>query len=52
LKDGARFRNTEYFRIEESKIKEVEVYFEEGASYEILMLDLSRPIGRAEPAKG
>jgi hypothetical protein len=27
LKDGARFRNTEYFRIEGKKIKEVEVYF-------------------------
>jgi ketosteroid isomerase-like protein len=27
LKDGARFRNTEYFRIEGNKIKEVEVYF-------------------------
>jgi ketosteroid isomerase-like protein len=27
LKDGARFRNTEYFRIEGSKIREVEVYF-------------------------
>ena len=26
LKDGARFRNTEYFRIEGKKIKEVEVY--------------------------
>jgi ketosteroid isomerase-like protein len=27
LKDGARFRNTEYLRIEGNKIKEVEVYF-------------------------
>jgi ketosteroid isomerase-like protein len=27
LKDGTRFRNTEYFRIEGNKIKEVEVYF-------------------------
>jgi hypothetical protein len=27
LKEGARFRNTEYFRIEGNKIKEVEVYF-------------------------
>jgi ketosteroid isomerase-like protein len=27
LKDGARFRNTEYFRIEGNKIREVEVYF-------------------------
>jgi hypothetical protein len=27
LKDGARFRNTEYLRIEGNKIREVEVYF-------------------------
>jgi hypothetical protein len=27
LKDGGRFRNTEYFRIEGNKIEEVEVYF-------------------------
>jgi len=27
LKDGARFRNTEYLRIEGNKIKDVEVYF-------------------------
>jgi len=27
LKDGARFRNTEYFRIEGNKIREVEVCF-------------------------
>jgi|SRR5215813_413112 len=27
LKDGSRFRNTEYFRIEGNKIREVEVYF-------------------------
>lgn len=27
LKDGTRFRNTEYFRIEGNKIKEIDVYF-------------------------
>src|SRR6185295_3660731 len=27
LKDGKRFQNTEYFRIEGDKIREVEVYF-------------------------
>jgi hypothetical protein len=30
LRDGTKFRNTEYFRIEGSKIKEIAVYF--GAS--------------------
>ncbi len=30
LKDGKRFRNTEYFRFEDGKIKSVDVYF--GAS--------------------
>jgi ketosteroid isomerase-like protein len=27
LKDGKRFRNTEFFRIEDGKIREVDVYF-------------------------
>ena len=27
LKDGTTFRNTEYYRIEGNKIREVEVYF-------------------------
>jgi ketosteroid isomerase-like protein len=27
LKDGKRFRNTEYFRVEDGKIREVDVYF-------------------------
>jgi hypothetical protein len=27
LRDGTKFRNTEYFRIEGSKIKEIAVYF-------------------------
>jgi hypothetical protein len=27
LKDGKKFRNTEYFKIEGNKIKEVDVYF-------------------------
>lgn len=27
LKDGTKFRNTEYFRLEGNKIKEVDVYF-------------------------
>jgi ketosteroid isomerase-like protein len=27
LDDGSRFRNVEYFRIEENKIKEIDVYF-------------------------
>ena len=27
LKDGKKFRNTEFFKIESSKIKEVDVYF-------------------------
>jgi ketosteroid isomerase-like protein len=36
LKDGSKFRNTEYFRLEGNKLKEVDVYFgrpfSEGAS--------------------
>ena len=27
VSDGVRFRNTEYFRVERGKIKEVDVYF-------------------------
>jgi hypothetical protein len=27
LEDGSKFRNTEYFRIEGGKLKEVDVYF-------------------------
>ncbi len=32
LRDGTKFRNTEYFRIEGSKIKEIAVYFGANAS--------------------